>query len=109
MRYRTILSAVAVILFIAMIAVAAQKEIILYGGITGKVPFPHETHQKVVKDCKICHESYPQRVGAIHDLVKKEKLRAREIMTHQCIKCHREKNAAGETAGPVSCKKCHIR
>jgi DNA-directed RNA polymerase subunit RPC12/RpoP len=30
-------------------------------------------------------------------------------MNTKCIQCHKAKKEAGEEAGPVDCKQCHVR
>jgi hypothetical protein len=85
------------------------KDMSLDGGTSGNVPFPHHLHQEKLVDCEICHSSFPQESGAIERLKQEGKLAKKQIMNKQCTKCHSEKVKAGEKAGPVTCKTCHLK
>ncbi len=82
-------------------------EIVLQGGDSGNVPFPHRRHQEVPLDCTVCHELFPQKAGAIEELKNEGKLQKKQIMNTLCTKCHRERRRAGEKAGPTTCTACH--
>jgi hypothetical protein len=84
-------------------------EIVLDGGTGGNVHFPHRQHQEKLGDCAICHSVYPQKAGSIEELKAQGKLTKKEIMNTQCTKCHKEKQRAGEKAGPTTCTTCHIK
>lgn len=85
-------------------------DIVLDGGKTGPVPFPHHRHQTVLaEDCKICHDTFPQRLGSISEMKAGGELKSKEVMNKLCTSCHKEKQRANEKTGPVSCKKCHIK
>jgi hypothetical protein len=84
-------------------------EIVLDGGTSGNVVFPHQRHQAKLADCTICHSAFPQKAGAIEELKAQGKLAKKQIMNEQCTKCHREKKQAGEKAGPTSCTTCHVK
>jgi hypothetical protein len=84
-------------------------EIILEGGTSGRVSFPHQRHQEKLTDCTICHSAYPQKAGAIEELKAEGKLAKKQIMNEQCTKCHKEKLRAGEKAGPTTCTTCHLK
>lgn len=84
-------------------------EIVLDGGPTGNVSFPHRRHQENLVDCAVCHSAYPQKAGSIEELKAQGKLAKKEIMNTQCTKCHKEKKRAGEKAGPTTCTSCHIK
>ena len=84
-------------------------EIVLDGGTSGNVHFPHRQHQEKLRDCAICHSVYPQKAGSIEELKAQGKLVKKEIMNTQCLKCHKEKQRAGEKAGPTTCTTCHIK
>jgi len=84
-------------------------EIVLDGGTTGNVSFPHRRHQENLVDCAVCHSAYPQKAGSIEELKAQGKLAKKEIMNTQCTKCHKEKKRAGEKAGPTTCTSCHIK
>ena len=85
------------------------SDITLNGGERGNVPFPHEQHQTVLKDCSICHALFPQKIGGITEMIEKGALKKKQIMNKQCTKCHRDRKKAGEASGPVSCSKCHVK
>lgn len=84
-------------------------EIVLDGGTSGNVTFPHQRHQAKLVDCTICHSAYPQKAGAIEELKAQGKLAKKQIMNEQCTKCHKEKKQAGEKAGPTTCTTCHVK
>lgn len=103
----------ASIIFIAGLSFAANskgaKDIIIPAGKQGDVNFTHQRHQEALKDCMLCHDLYLQEPGSIKNLIEKGKLTQKQVMTQQCIKCHKTKKEAGETAGPVSCSQCHSK
>ncbi|MDF1592686.1 MAG: cytochrome c3 family protein [Desulfobacterales bacterium] len=82
------------------------KEMVLFGGSLGDVPFPHHRHQAAFKDCNNCHNLFPQTVGAIQELNRQDKLKKKEVM-NQCTKCHKELASTDKKGGPVKCKECH--
>lgn len=84
-------------------------EMILDGGSSGNVAFPHQRHQATLADCNLCHSAFPQKAGAIEELKAQGKLARKQIMNEQCTKCHRERKQAGEKAGPTSCTTCHVK
>lgn len=84
-------------------------EIVLEGGTSGNVTFPHQRHQAKLADCTICHSAFPQKAGAIEELKAQGKLAKKQIMNEQCTKCHKEKKQAGEKAGPTTCTTCHVK
>ena len=84
-------------------------EIVLEGGTSGNVHFPHQRHQAKLVDCTICHSAYPQKAGAIEELKAQGKLAKKQVMNEQCTKCHKEKKQAGEKAGPTTCTTCHVK
>jgi hypothetical protein len=88
---------------------AGAPEIVLNGGTSGHVTFPHLRHQQKLTDCTICHSVFPQTPGAIEALQAQGKLTKKEIMNTQCTKCHKEKQKAGEKAGPTTCTTCHVK
>ena len=100
------------LLFVSMPAADEQNRgaetLVMHGGETGNVSFPHHTHQKALKDdCQACHAVFPQKAGAIEALKTSGDLAKKFVMNKQCIKCHKEKKKAGEKGGPTSCKQCH--
>jgi hypothetical protein len=97
--------------FTAAMAAEVQKkgaeEIRIDGGKKGYVDFPHRNHQDTLRDCKICHDIFPQQLGIIKDLIDKGQLNKKQVMNH-CKGCHRNMADAGKKTGPTSCKKCHM-
>lgn len=85
------------------------EHLILEGGESGAVPFPHKIHQDSLKDCKICHELFDQEIGSIEKLKVEDKLKAKQVMNTQCMKCHRDSKKAGKSSGPISCTTCHSK
>jgi hypothetical protein len=98
------------IMAVSMVALATENRgaetMVLYGGKSGKVPFPHAAHQDNLKDCAICHDLFPQQQGAIEDFKKAGKLKKKKVM-RQCTRCHRKTAKAGQKSGPTRCKTCH--
>jgi hypothetical protein len=86
---------------------AEQME--LFGGVRGKVPFPHAVHQEKLGDCNACHSLFSQTSGAIEKLKKEEKLKKKQVMNKLCIKCHKSEKKAGHSSGPTTCSKCHVK
>ncbi len=84
-------------------------DIALNGGTSGKVPFPHQRHQETLKDCKICHDTFPQTPGAIDELKAQDKLKKKQVMNKLCVNCHKAEKKAGNTSGPTTCKACHVK
>jgi hypothetical protein len=95
------------IAFMTCIAFAGENQgaanIVLEGGKTGKVPFPHGQHQIAIEDCRVCHNIFPQTQGSIQLLKEEDKLRKKQVMNH-CTGCHRKKKQAGDKTGPVTCR-----
>jgi len=81
----------------------------LSGGKNGPVPFPHLSHQKALTDCKVCHELFPQEIGAIDKLKAGGELKKKQVMNKHCTKCHKKMKKAGQKTGPTTCKSCHIK
>lgn len=84
-------------------------EMVLDGGTTGKVPFPHRKHQQALTDCTLCHSVFPQKAGAIEELKEGGKLPRKQVMNELCTRCHKDAQAAGKPSGPTSCLKCHVK
>jgi len=81
----------------------------LNGGERGKVPFPHLKHQETLGDCNICHSVFPQKADSIDALKAEGKLKPKEVMNKQCVKCHKDNKKEGKPTGPTTCSKCHVR
>lgn len=78
----------------------------LTAGKKGDVTFPHQTHQKTLGDCQVCHTLFPMEKGAIQLMITQRKLKQKQAMTH-CMTCHRAKRKEGVKSGPTSCSQCH--
>ncbi|MBI5062340.1 MAG: cytochrome c3 family protein [Desulfatitalea sp.] len=86
------------------------EQIKLAGGTQGQVPFPHHRHQKALgDDCQACHALFAQEPGSIAKAKTEGKLLPKQIMNTHCIHCHRDRKQAGQTSGPISCAKCHVK
>lgn len=89
---------------------SAQKgavDIIIKGGKTGNISFPHARHQKNLNDnCQTCHKLFSQEDGSIDKLKEKQVLQKKMVMDN-CLSCHKELSAKGIASGPVKCKGCH--
>ena len=85
------------------------ESMLLNGGKRGKISFPHRTHQDVLKDCKKCHDLFPQEPGVIDRLKKAGELKKKQVMNTRCVKCHKAMKKDGGKAGPTTCSKCHIK
>jgi uncharacterized membrane protein len=86
-----------------------EAQMTLDGGKNGPVPFPHRAHQTALGDCKICHELFPQKAGAIDDLKASGELKPKQIMNKHCTKCHRQMKHEGKKTGPTTCTACHVK
>lgn len=84
-------------------------KMMLDGGSSGPVPFPHQDHQTRLADCLICHHAFPQEKGSIEKLKSEGLLQKKQVMNKQCIKCHRAEKTAGNQTGPLTCNKCHVK
>jgi hypothetical protein len=83
-------------------------DMVLEGGSTGRVPFPHHRHQDALGDCMACHTLFPQEAGSIETLKAEGKLGKKAVM-NACSKCHRSLAKSGQASGPTGCKQCHSR
>jgi len=110
-------STIIVLFFLGIVVTVAMafedpnkgaRNIVLEGGKSGIVNFPHQLHQDNIKDCNVCHDLFPQQAGGIQDLKNQGKLKKKQVMNKNCLKCHRAKKKAGEESGPTKCKECHI-
>ncbi|MGE0085705.1 MAG: cytochrome c3 family protein [Desulfococcaceae bacterium] len=99
------------VLCIAVFAIAEQnkgaEKIVISGANMGDIAFPHQQHQTVLGDCKLCHKLFPQEPGIIVKMKAENKLKAKQVMNAQCIACHKEKKKEGVKTGPTSCSACH--
>ena len=83
-------------------------QMILEGGNTGPVSFPHLAHQEALGDCSACHDLFPQEDGAIERLKASGELKQKQVMNKQCTKCHKQFKKEGKKTGPTTCKSCHV-
>ncbi len=111
MKARTVVSLILVAIFLTSAAAYAvnkgAEKITLQGGKKGPVSFPHAVHQKELDDCKACHDLFPQKPGIIQELKDQGKLKKKKVMNAKCVKCHKARKKAGQTAGPTKCSTCH--
>ena len=83
------------------------KDMVLEGGSTGNVPFPHHRHQKALNsDCQSCHKLFPQEKDVIVKLKQENVLKKKAVMNN-CQSCHRDLASQGKATGPTKCKACH--
>jgi len=112
-RWFTIPLLGALLLVVAVIPVSAAnqgpQQIVIDGGSSGKVPFPHSQHQAAIKDCNVCHSVFPREPDAINKLKAAGKLKPKKVMNLQCIKCHRAEKKSGKPHGPLTCNTCHVK
>ncbi|MBW1896440.1 MAG: cytochrome c3 family protein [Deltaproteobacteria bacterium] len=84
-----------------------RENMMLQGGSSGDVPFPHHRHQTALGgDCNLCHSLFPQVSGSIEKLEAEGKLKKKQAMV-QCRTCHKTRVSKGQKAGPVKCRGCH--
>lgn len=99
------------VLCMAVFAMAEQnkgaEKIVLKAGNMGDITFPHQQHQTVLPDCRVCHDLFPQESGIIAKMKAENKLKEKQVMNDQCIACHKEKKKEGVKTGPTSCSACH--
>ncbi|MGA6927253.1 MAG: cytochrome c3 family protein [Desulfosarcina sp.] len=96
--------------FVAVTAMAADQgapRIDIFGGQSGRVPFPHAQHQERLTDCNVCHDVFPQEPEAIKKLKERGDLTSKKVMNTQCIACHKAEKRAGKPHGPLTCSTCH--
>jgi len=113
MRFKVILTTLVLLGLVAAAGLAVENKgaeiISIAGGKQGTVAFPHHKHQNKLGDCQICHAVFPQKKDAIEQMKAQGKLKPKDVMNKQCLKCHRAARKAGNHSGPVSCMKCHKR
>ena len=112
LRHIAFAAALLGLLCTAGIVVSAENgaaDMQLEGGKRGLVPFPHRTHQEVLKDCNACHNLFPQESGAIERLKKAGDLKKKQVMNKSCVKCHKTMKKTRGKTGPITCAQCHIR
>ena len=108
---------VAAFVFLGLFSIAhgdnaekGAKIIVIEKGRMPQVTFPHHKHQEALENnCNACHDLFPKQPGIIKQLIIQKTLRNQQVMNGKCIRCHKEKKAAGEKAGPTKCTQCHVR
>ena len=110
MKTALFLTIILAMFLVTSIAISDQNKgaatIVLQGGSSGNVSFPHHRHQNALGDCNLCHGLFPQNAGSAERLKAEGKLKKKEVM-EQCRTCHRKRADKGKRAGPTSCKGCH--
>ena len=91
---RMILAALALSLFCAGIAAAADNATVVLPAKNGNVTFPHKKHADAMA-CTTCHES--DKGGKIAALGK-------DWAHKTCKGCHADKGK-----GPTKCGECHVK
>lgn len=87
-----------------------SETIVFEKGRMPQVTFSHHLHQeRLNNDCSSCHDLFPMQSGIIKEMISQDKLKKQQVMNSKCVKCHKEKMAAGEAAGPTKCTECHVR
>jgi hypothetical protein len=108
---------VALLMFAAMstaLSLRAEENkgaesIVLFGGDSGSVSFPHHRHQTQSDDCNRCHSIFPQKKNAIEEMKAQGGLQKKQVMNKLCINCHNAEKKAGNKAGPTTCTTCHVK
>lgn len=111
---RLLLIGVGAMLGLAVVVTPGQSaqgpdRIVIDGGVSGKVPFPHAQHQDRIGDCNVCHAVFPQATQAIRKMKEAGKLKPKKVMNLQCIKCHKQAKRDGKPHGPLTCNSCHVK
>jgi len=97
------------IVFASVFTVSLFSEgavILIKGGGLGDINFPHEQHQKALKDCTLCHTQIPKVKDAIKQQQAENKLKKKDVMV-KCIECHKDKESKSIKTGPTKCSGCH--
>lgn len=91
---KKVIAAVALSIFCAGFAAAADDAVVVLPAKNGNVTFPHKKHQDM-KDlaCTNCHET--DKGGKIAELGK-------EWAHKTCMGCHKTRGK-----GPAKCNECH--
>lgn len=104
-----VLGAMAVAFAVEAQTHKGADQMMLTGGKQGVVPFPHHRHQDTLSDCMLCHALFSQEKGGITKAQSEGKLVVKQVMNTMCIQCHRERKQTGQSSGPVTCAKCHVK
>ncbi|MBF0234906.1 MAG: cytochrome c3 family protein [Desulfamplus sp.] len=109
----SIIISVLIMILAAALVIAAENEnrggeiLKVDGGSKGEVTFPHKEHQDNLKDCKLCHDTFPQKLGVIKEMKDKKELKRKQVMNDVCLKCHKDYKKANKAYGPINCNGCH--
>ena len=112
-RLTTLLAIAGTLICIAAVAIGAAIEdrgaeiILIDGGKSRDVHFPHHKHQNALDNCNICHHLFPKKNGSIKELKEQGQLKKKQVMREHCIDCHKKLKAEGKKTGPTSCGRCH--
>lgn len=91
---KKIIAAIALSLFCAGLAPAADDAVVVLPAKNGNVTFPHKKHKDMKEiTCTACHET--DKGGKIADLGK-------DWAHKTCKGCHTDKKK-----GPTKCNECH--
>jgi len=109
----TCLFIVLFFVFLAVFSYAQQDAeskgaeiIVIEKGRMPQVTFPHHEHQKTLENnCNACHDLFPKQPGIIKQLIVRKTLYNKQVMNSKCLKCHKDRKAAGKKAGPTRCLK----
>lgn len=78
------------------------------------VEFNHKAHTEVLEPlgCETCHRldeqgEFSPRLASTFEIDTREDLV--DAYHRACVGCHRERDAGGLVAGPVTCGECHVR
>jgi hypothetical protein len=112
-RINLVIVIAALMLFAAVFAIAAEnmggEKLTVDGGSKGAINFPHKGHQDGLKDCNICHATFPKELGVIKKLKEKKEIKNKLVMNDVCLKCHKGYKEAGKEHGPINCNGCHSK
>jgi hypothetical protein len=108
---------IATLVFFAAIIVTASaseekkgaESITIDGASKGNVEFPHKEHQDELKECMLCHDTFPQELGVIKKMKTNKELQRKQVMNDVCLKCHKDFKKQGKEHGPTSCNGCHSK
>ena len=113
MKTRLILVSIILAFFSTATIIGAANQgaenITIFGGSRGEVPFPHLAHQERLEDCNTCHASFPQEPDGLKKMKMAGKLKPKQVMNKQCVKCHKDQKKAGNPTGPTTCSTCHVK
>ncbi len=105
-RFIAVLCALAFLGFGTAAMAIGPANITLPAKMMGNVQFPHAMHQKLLKNCKICHHK-GVAAGACTKChgVKPEAPKFKDAAHKLCRGCH--KDGFKGMHGPTNCRGCH--